>query len=95
MEDPKAVWTPSIAPSGLTAYNGNRFPQWQKNLFAGGLVEQTVRRIELDANGKVLKQEPISIGARVRDIRQGPDELLYILTDESDGQLIRLEPAQP
>jgi aldose sugar dehydrogenase len=95
MEDPKAVWTPSIAPSGLTAYNGQRFPQWQKNLFAGGLVEQTVRRIELDANGKVLNQEPISIGARVRDIRQGPDELLYILTDESDGQLIRLEPAQP
>jgi aldose sugar dehydrogenase len=95
LEDPKVVWTPAIAPSGLTAYNGKRFPQWQKNLFAGGLVEQTVRRIELDANGKVLKQEPISIGARVRDIRQGPDELLYILTDESDGQLIRLEPAQP
>ncbi len=94
MEDPKAVWTPSIAPSGLTAYNGKRFPQWQKNLFAGGLVEQTLRRIELDANGKVVNQEQISIGARVRDVRQGPDELLYILTDESDGQLIRLEPAQ-
>jgi aldose sugar dehydrogenase len=94
LEDPKAVWTPSIAPSGLTAYNGKRFPQWQKNLFAGGLVERAVRRIKLDANGKVLNQAPISIGARVRDVRQGPDELLYILTDESDGQLIRLEPAQ-
>jgi aldose sugar dehydrogenase len=94
LEDPKVVWTPAIAPSGLTAYNGKRFPQWQKNLFAGGLVEQAVRRIELDANGKVLNQEPISIGARVRDIRQGPDELLYILTDESDGQLIRLEPVK-
>jgi aldose sugar dehydrogenase len=94
LENPNVVWTPSIAPSGLTAYNGKRFPQWQKNLFAGGLVEQTVRRIELDANGKVLNQEPISIGARVRDVRQGPDELLYILTDESNGQLIRLEPAQ-
>ena len=94
LEDPKAVWTPAIAPSGLTAYNGKRFPQWQKNLFAGGLVDRAVRRIELDANGKVLNQELISIGARVRDVRQGPDELLYILTDESDGKLIRLEPAQ-
>jgi aldose sugar dehydrogenase len=94
MEDPQAVWTPSIAPSGLTAYNGKRFPQWQKNLFAGGLVERTVRRIELDANGKAIDQEQISIGSRVRDVRQGPDDLLYILTDESEGQLMRLEPAQ-
>jgi aldose sugar dehydrogenase len=94
LEDPKAVWTPAIAPSGLAIYNGKRFPQWQKNLFAGGLVEQAVRRIELDANGKVTYQEPISIGARVRDVRQGPDDLLYILTDESDGQLVRLEPSK-
>jgi aldose sugar dehydrogenase len=94
MEDPKAVWTPAIAPSGLTVYNGKQFPQWQKNLFAGGLVERAVRRIELDPNGKVRSQEQISIGSRVRDIRQGPDELLYVLTDEADGQLIRLEPAQ-
>ncbi len=92
MEDPKAVWTPSIAPSGLTAYNGRQFPQWRNNLFAGGLVEQTVRSIELDAAGKVLKQEQIEIGSRVRDVRQGADGLLYILTDESNGQLIRLEP---
>jgi aldose sugar dehydrogenase len=94
LEDPKAVWTPAIAPSGLAIYNGKRFPQWQKNLFAGGLVEQAVRRIELDPNGKVTYQEPISIGARVRDIRQGPDELLYVLTDESEGQLVRIEPAK-
>jgi aldose sugar dehydrogenase len=94
LEDPKVVWTPAIAPSGLTAYTGKRFPQWQKNLFAGGLVDRAVRRIELDANGKVLKQEEISIGARVRDVRQGTDELLYILTDESNGQLIRLEPVK-
>jgi aldose sugar dehydrogenase len=94
LEDPKAVWTPAIAPSGLTMYNGKRFPQWRKNLFAGGLIEQAVRRIELDPNGKVLNQEPIPIGARVRDVRQGPDELLYVLTDQPDGQLVRIEPAQ-
>nr|WP_232432306.1 PQQ-dependent sugar dehydrogenase [Chamaesiphon minutus] len=94
LEDPKAVWTPAIAPSGLTIYNGKRLPQWQKNLFAGGLVDRAVRRVELDANGKVVNQEKISIGSRVRDVRQGPDELLYILTDEFNGQLIRLEPAK-
>ncbi len=94
MEDPKAVWTPAIAPSGLTTYNGKRFPQWQKNLFAGGLIEQAVRRIELDAKGKVLNQESISIGARVRDVRQGPDELLYVLTDEPNGRIVRIEPPQ-
>jgi aldose sugar dehydrogenase len=94
LEDPQVVWTPAIAPSGLTAYNGKRFPQWQNNLFAGGLVDRAVRRIELDANGKVFDREPIKIGARVRDVRQGPDDLLYILTDESNGQLIRVEPAQ-
>ncbi len=71
----------------------NRFPDWQGDLFAGGLVSRDVRRIDLDATGKVLGQQAIAIGQRVRDVRQGPDGLLYILTDESkDGRLIRLEP---
>jgi glucose/arabinose dehydrogenase len=92
MVDPKVVWTPATAPSGLAFYNGDRFPRWQGNLFAGGLVSQDVRRIDLDAAGTVRGQEVIRIGQRVRDVRQGPDGLLYILTDESDGRLIRLEP---
>lgn len=92
MVDPKVFWTPAIAPSGLAFYTGDRFPAWKGNLFAGGLVSQDVRRIELDAAGTVLKQEAIGIGQRVRDVRQGPDGLLYILTDESNGKLIRLEP---
>lgn len=91
--DPKAVWTPAKAPSGLAFYTGNRFPQWQGNLFAGGLVSRDVRRISLDASGKVVSQQQITIGQRVRDVRQGPDGLLYILTDEPNGQLIRLEPS--
>ncbi|MEM1168220.1 MAG: PQQ-dependent sugar dehydrogenase [Cyanobacteria bacterium P01_H01_bin.35] len=90
--DPKVVWTPSIAPSGLAFYNGDRFPQWRGNLFAGGLVSQDVRRIELDEAGNVIGQHSIPIGQRVRDVRQGPDGLLYILTDRANGQLIRLEP---
>ncbi len=90
--DPKVVWTPSIAPSGLAFYNGDRFPQWRGNLFAGGLVSQDIRRIELDEAGNVIGQHSIPVGQRVRDVRQGPDGLLYILTDEQNGQLIRLEP---
>jgi aldose sugar dehydrogenase len=92
MVDPKQVWTPSIAPSGLVIYRGERFPGWQGNLFAGGLVSQDVRRLRVDSVGKVQEQEQIVIGQRVRDVRQGPDGLLYILTDDINGRLIRLEP---
>jgi glucose/arabinose dehydrogenase len=93
MKDPKVVWTPAIAPSGLTVYQSDRVPAWKGNLFAGGLVSQDVRRIELDAAGNVQSQQQIAIGQRVRDVRQGADGLLYVLTDDSNGQLIRLEPA--
>ncbi|MDX2097696.1 MAG: PQQ-dependent sugar dehydrogenase [Leptolyngbyaceae cyanobacterium bins.59] len=92
MVSPRFVWTPATAPSGLTVYRGDRFPQWKGHLFAGGLVSRDVRRIEVDQTGKVVNQEVIEIGQRVRDVRQGPDGLLYILTDQSDGELIRLEP---
>lgn len=93
MIDPKIVWESTIAPSGLTFYTGDRFPGWQGNLFAGGLVGQAVQRIELDAAGNVVGQQAIEINQRVRDVRQGPDGLLYVLTDESNGQIIRIEPA--
>jgi len=92
MVDPKVVWTPAIGPSGLTVYRSDRVPQWQGNLFAGGLVSRDVRRLQLNDNGKVMSQQTIAIGQRVRDVRQGPDGLLYVLTDEADGKLIRLEP---
>lgn len=92
MIDPKVVWTPSIAPSGLAIYTGDRFPQWKGDLFAGALVFQEVRRIDLDPSGKVLGQQAIPIGQRVRDVRQGPDGLLYVLTDSPKGRLIRFDP---
>ena len=91
MVDPEVIWTPSIAPSGLAVYTGDRFPDWQGDLFAGGLVTQNIHHIELDESGNVLNEATISIGQRVRDVRQGTDGLLYVLTDESNGQLIRLE----
>ncbi|WP_271253354.1 PQQ-dependent sugar dehydrogenase [Pseudanabaena sp. Chao 1811] len=91
MVDPQLVWTPAIAPSGLMVYRGDRFPEWKGNLFAGGLVSKDVIRIKIEAN-KTAIQETIPIGQRVRDVRQGKDGFIYILTDEQAGQLIRLEP---
>jgi glucose/arabinose dehydrogenase len=93
MVDPKVVWMTAIAPSGLVLYTGNQFPGWYGDLFAGGLKSQDIRRIDLDDAGNVTGQYAVRIGQRVRDIRQGPDGLLYVLTDESNGSLMRLEPA--
>jgi glucose/arabinose dehydrogenase len=95
MIDPSRVWTPAIAPSGLVAASG-RVPQWRDQLFAGGLVSGDVRRLRLDPEGRVVGEESIPIGQRVRDVREGPDGFLYVLTDSaSDGRLIRLEPGGP
>jgi glucose/arabinose dehydrogenase len=88
---PKVVWTPATAPSGLAYYTGERFPQWRGNLFSGGLVGQDIRRIILEGEN-VVGQETIPIAQRVRDVVQGPDGFLYVLTDEEDGELIRIEP---
>jgi len=93
LEDPRRVWTPAIAPSGLAVASGRRVPAWRGQLFAGGLVSGDVRRLRLDPQGRVLAEEAIPIGARVRDVREGPDGFIYVLTDEApDGRLIRLEP---
>lgn len=90
MVDPKVVWTPATAPGGLLFYTGDRFPAWKGNLFSSGLVSRDLKRIELDAQGNVRTQESIKIGQRVRDVSQGPDGLIYLITD--DGVLWRLEP---
>jgi glucose/arabinose dehydrogenase len=90
MVSPKIVWTPATAPSGLAFYTGDRYPNWKGSLFSGGLVSQDVRRIELDGEN-VVRQERLLIGSRVRDIKQGPDGFLYVLTDEDNGRLIRIE----
>ncbi|WP_030007210.1 PQQ-dependent sugar dehydrogenase [Picosynechococcus sp. NKBG042902] len=90
--DPQRVWTPSIAPSGLAIYTGDRLLDWQGNLFAGGLVSRDIRRLEVDERGNVIAESRIPIGQRVRDVRQGPDGYLYVLTDANSGQLLRLAP---
>ena len=92
MIDPLVVWTEAIAPSGLAFYDGNQFPSWQGDLFAGGLVAKVVRRLDLDSSGQVVGQQAISFEQRVRDVKVGPDGNFYVLTDDPNGQLIRLEP---
>lgn len=92
MEDPKVVWTPCPAPSGLAIYTGTRFPNWRGDLFSGGLAGQDIRRVDLDAQGRVIGQERLPMRARIRDVRMGPDGFLYAITDEVDGRLIRIEP---
>jgi glucose/arabinose dehydrogenase len=92
MADPTVVWEWRFAPSGLLVYTGDAFPGWKGDLLAGGLRSETIRLIELDRDGTPTGERDIPMGDRVRDIRQGPDGLVYVLTDEGDGKLIRLDP---
>ncbi len=96
MEQPLLYWVPSIAPSGMAWYGGDRFPQWQGDLFIGALVDREVRRVDLE-NGKVVGQESLftELGSRIREVRVGRDGFLYLLTDGADGQLIRVSPKAP
>jgi glucose/arabinose dehydrogenase len=93
MVDPVWVWSETVAPSGLAVYRGAKFPQWQGQLLAGGLISQAVHRFQVNPQGEVKEVGKIPIGARVRDVRVGPDGLIYILTDAPNGQLLRIEPA--
>ena len=96
MVQPLQVWVPSIAPSGMAFVSGSQFPHWQGNLLVGALRGQMLVRLILDGE-KVLGEERLLQGriGRVRDVRMGPDGLVYLLTDEAQGALLRLEPVKP
>jgi aldose sugar dehydrogenase len=96
MEQPIYQWTPSIAPSGMAFYTGNLFPAWRGNLFVGGLVSTMLVRLELDGE-KVTKEERLlrEMGERIRDVRDGPDGALWLLTDNPAGRILRVVPAKP
>jgi aldose sugar dehydrogenase len=94
MEQPLYRWVPSIAPSGMAFYSGERFPKWRGDLFVGALRDQMLVRLQLDGE-KVVKEERLLKGVlgRIRDVRVGPDGLIYLLSDEASAVLARLEPA--
>lgn len=96
MVQPLHVWVPSIAPSGMAFVSGSKFPQWQGDLLVGALRGQMLVRLVLDGE-KVLREERLLQGkaGRIRDVRMGPDGLVYLLSDGPDGALLRLEPARP
>lgn len=88
---PKAYWVPSIAPAGFIIYSGDLFPGWQGNGFIGGLVSQSLVRIEFDGNS-AREAERYSMGRRIREIEQGPDGAIWLLEDGKGGRLLRLTP---
>lgn len=93
LEQPVYYWDPSIATSGLTFYTGDLFPKWQGNAFVGGLKGEQLTRLVLK-DGEVVGEEKLltGLGHRVRDVRQGPDGALWLLTDDPKGELLRIAP---
>jgi len=95
MEQPVVYWNPSIAPSGMTFYDGDKFPEWRGDIFLGALAHRHLRRLEMDGDMVVAQEELLGeLNARIRDVVQGPEGLLYVLTDAADGQILRLEPVE-
>jgi glucose/arabinose dehydrogenase len=95
MEQPLVYWTPSIAPSGLAVYRGDKFPAWNGDLLVGALAFKHLRRVDLDDAGRVVGQEQLltKFAERIRDVRVSPDGYVFVTTDYPDGRVLKLEPA--
>jgi glucose/arabinose dehydrogenase len=95
MEQPLHVWVPSIAPSGMAFYTGDKFPNWKGNILIGALRDEMLVRLEINGE-KVVREERLIKGqiGRIRDVRVGPDGFVYLVTDERDGLVVRLESAK-
>ena len=99
MESPKRFWVPSIATSGLMIYDGDKFPEWQGDIFVGGLAGELVSRLEMGEDFReVIREEELVYGmGRVRDVRQGPDGYIYVAIEDRAGAptaVVRLEPLE-
>jgi glucose/arabinose dehydrogenase len=94
MEQPVYYWDPSIAPSGMAFYTGDKFPAWRGSILVGALAGKLVSRLETNGN-RVTGEEKMlqNLGERIRDVRQGPDGLVYLLTDSPQGRILRMKPA--
>jgi len=94
MVDAIRTWTPVIAPSGMIFYQGEAFPDWQGNVFVGGLASTALVRLTVDGDSISGEERLLeSLGLRIRDVAEGPDGAIYVATDESDGEILRLSPA--
>jgi glucose/arabinose dehydrogenase len=101
MDNPRIHWVPSISPSSILWYTGDRFPQWKNSLFVGALTTKQLLRISFNQPSQAEKREPLlaSLNLRVRDVQQSPDGYIYIATegairgDAADGMVLRIEPA--
>ena len=93
MEQPVYYWDPVIAPSGMLFYTGDKFPAWKNNIFVGGLASQALVRLVME-NGTVRREERYlhELGERIRDVQQGPDGYIYVITDNSNGKILRVMP---
>lgn len=96
VEEPLLFWSPNIAPGGLAIYGGDAFPDWRGHAFVGGLAGRRLQRVALSDERLPLGQESLlqSLGQRIREVREGPDGLLYLLTDHEHGALLRVAPAR-
>jgi len=95
MQQPVNVWVPSIGISGLMIYTGDKFPQWKGNMFAGGMNGQQLSRLTLDGQRVVSQELLVQRMGRIRDVRQGPDGYIYLVTDDREGKptpVYRMEP---
>ena len=94
MEQPVKYWVPSIAPSGMAFYNGKLFPKWNGSLFTGALAGKMLVRLQLNGNAVTGEERLLqNLYERIRDVRQGPDGALWLLTDNSAGRILRVSPA--
>ncbi len=91
LADAAHLWTPSISPSGMAFYEGDVFPEWSGSALIGSLSDGSIVRVELEGE-TVTHEERIPVGARVRDVVEGPDGLIYLLTDQDDGKIWRIVP---
>ena len=94
MEQPLLFWSPSPALSGFAFYTGSSFPEWRGSVFVGGLMSLDMQRIVFNLRGLPTRRDSLlrELGQRIRDVQQGPDDLLYLLIDEEEGALLRIEP---
>ena len=103
MDNPRMHWVPSISPSSIMFYTGDKFPQWKNNLFVGSLTQQQLVRVSFNQPSQAERREGllIPLRARIRDVQQGPDGFIYVATEKAsggnaaDGTVLRIEPVAP